>query len=174
MQQLSTARGTVRISKASPLFRQQHLKMNNLQVVDFLRFLAEGLRKGAFTLRAAKEAYCLQVSPLLELNVRVVRKPRRPHGATERIRLELSWKEGGCVHQSLQPIDIRCRPILDALECTPLGMTLYELGHVLGAPWRCLIEPVRKLFVGGRLLRTGKYYRLAQAIPHQEESRTEG
>jgi hypothetical protein len=53
-------------------------------------------------------------------------------------------------------------------------MALYELGHALGAPWRCPIEPVLKLFVGGRLLRAGKQYRLAQAIPHQEEGRTEG
>jgi len=153
---------TAKRSKAqtNPLIKHRLSKAGTRQAADFLCFLAEGLRKGSFTLRAGEQSILLTVSSLLELSIRLQRKSKSRARVREQLKLELAWKEREHAFAQSIEADDCCRSILAALEHAPLGLSLKELGQALSMPWGRLTWPIRNLMGAGRVVRVKKRYRL--------------
>lgn len=160
MQQPQALQRSTQKPKKDLLLKHRLFKASTRQAADFLCFLAEGLRKGSFTLRAGEQSALLTASSLLELSVRLQRKPKNRARVKEQLKLELAWKERD--HALLPSIetDDCCRDVLAALERAPFGLSLQELGHALSMPWGRLTWPVRNLMAAGRVVRVKKLYRL--------------
>jgi amphi-Trp domain-containing protein len=160
MQQPQALQRSVRKPKTNPLIKHCLSKAGTRQAADFLCFLAEGLRKGSFTLRAGEQSILLTVSSLLELSIRLQRKSKSRACVKEELKLELVWKERERAFSPSNEADDCCRSAVAALERAPFGLSLQELGQALRMPWGRLTWTVRKLMATGRVVRVKKRYRL--------------
>lgn len=160
MRQPQALQRSVRKPKTNPLIKHCLSKAGTHQAANFLCFLAEGLRKGSFTLRAGEQSILLTASSLLELSIRLKRKSKSRARVREQLKLELAWKEREHAFSPSIEADDCCRSVLAALEHAPFGLSLQELGQALSMPWGRLTWPVRNLMGAGRVVRVKKRYRL--------------